>query len=123
MKNDKIDLKGVHETLLMPLWGRATETKSKKPLLIDTEAVRIIDSINYDFTRIEKKANPLSKASLIARSIYFDEKIRDYIIKKTDGTIINIGCGLDTTYERLNNEKAIWYDLDFPKVTELKNNL
>ena len=91
MKNDKIDLKGVHKTLLMPLWGRATETKSKKPLLIDTEPVRIIDSINYGFNRIEKKANPLSKASLIARSIYFDEKIRDYIIKNPDGTIINIG--------------------------------
>ncbi len=123
MKNDKIDLKGVHETLLMPLWGRATETKSKKPLLIDTEAVRIIDSINYDFTRIEKKVNQISKASWIARSIYFDEKIKDYLIKNPNGTIINIGCGLDTTYERVNNEKAIWYELDFPEVIEFRKQL
>ena len=55
MEANKIDLKGAQETLLMPLWGRAAETQKEKPLLVDKEAVKIINSINYDFTQIAKK--------------------------------------------------------------------
>ena len=72
--SEKIDLKGVQETLILPLWGRAVETQKGKPLLIDKEAVRIINSIDYDFTQIEKKVNKLSMASWIARSIFFDQR-------------------------------------------------
>lgn len=114
--SDKVDLKGVQETLLMPLWGRAVETKKENPLLIDKEAVRIINSINYDFSQIANKINALSRESWIARSIFFDQKIKDYLLDNPNGTVINIGCGLDTTYERVNNGKAMWYELDFPEV-------
>lgn len=113
---EKFDLKGVQETLLLPLWGRAVETQKEKPLLIDKEAVRIINSIDYDFTQIERKVNKLSMASWIARSIFFDQRITDYLCQNPDGTVINIGCGLDTTYERVNNGKSMWYELDFPEV-------
>lgn len=60
MESDKVDLKGVQETLLMPLWGRAVETQKETPLLMDQEAVNIINSINYDFTKIANKINALS---------------------------------------------------------------
>ena len=116
MEANKVDLKGVQETLLMPLWGRAVETQKEKPLLVDKEAVKIINSINYDFTQIATKISPLSRASWIARSMYFDQRIRDYLCNNPSGTVINIGCGLDTTYERVNNAKAMWYELDFPEV-------
>jgi len=33
----------VQKTLLLPLWGRAEETKKQKPLLVDQTAVDIID--------------------------------------------------------------------------------
>lgn len=60
MNTTKVTFSGVQETLLMPLWGRAFETKKKNRLLVDEEAVRIINSIDYDFSQIEKKVNPLS---------------------------------------------------------------
>ncbi|MBN1873304.1 MAG: class I SAM-dependent methyltransferase [Anaerolineae bacterium] len=123
MENSKIELKGVQETLLLPLWGRAVETRKEKPLLRDIEAVRIIDSIDCNFDQISSKVNPLSRASWIARSIYFDDKIKNYLEKNPEGTIINIGCGLDTTYERVNNGKAMWYEVDFPEVIEIRRQL
>ena len=116
MEAKKVDLKGVQETLLMPLWGRAVETQKEKPLLVDKEAVKIINSINYDFTQIANRIGALSRASWISRSIYFDQRIRDYLHDNPHGAVINIGCGLDTTYERVNNGKAMWYELDFPEV-------
>jgi len=120
MEITKITLQGVQETLLLPLWGRAYETKKDVPLLVDKEAVRIIDSLDYDFKKIKEKVNPLSRLSWIARSIYFDNKIKKYLEGNPYGTIINIGCGLDTTYERVNNGKAKWYELDFPEVIETR---
>jgi len=120
MNTTKITLEGVQETLLLPLWGRAIETRKKKPLLIDNEAVRIINSLDYDFSLIQKKVNPLSMAAWVARSMYFDKKILEYLENNINGTIINIGCGLDTTYERVQNGKAKWYELDFPEVIETR---
>jgi O-methyltransferase involved in polyketide biosynthesis len=120
MNPTKIDLKGVHETLLLPLWGRSVETKKEKPLLSDPDAVRIIDSMDYDFSKIQEKVHPLNRAGWVARSIYFDRKIKEYLEQNPEGAIINIGCGLDTTYERTQNGKATWYELDFPEVIEIR---
>jgi len=120
MTTDKINLIGVQETLLLPLWGRAIETKKEIPLLFDNTAVRIIENIGYDFSIIKEKVHPLSRASWIARSIYFDNIIKLFLENHPEGSIINIGCGLDTTYERVNNDKAIWYELDFPEVIEIR---
>ncbi len=36
--------------------------------------------------------------------------------------MVNLGCGLDTRYHRLNNNKVQWYDLDVPEVIELRKN-
>lgn len=120
MSSENINLNGVQETLLLPLWGRANETKKEIPLLSDNAAVRIIENIGYDFSVIKEKVNPLSCASWIARSIYFDNKIKLFLENNPEGSIINIGCGLDTTYERVSNDKAIWYELDFPEVIEIR---
>ena len=60
MSSEEIKLDGVKETLMMPLWGRAYETKKENPLLEDQTAVKIIDSINYDFSKIQKKVNRLA---------------------------------------------------------------
>ena len=49
-----IELGDVQITLLLPLWGRAVETKKKKPLLIDKSASEILNQLNYDFTTIAK---------------------------------------------------------------------
>ena len=37
-----------------------------------------------------------------------------------EGTIANIGSGLDKTFERADNGKLRWYDLDLPDVIELR---
>jgi O-methyltransferase involved in polyketide biosynthesis len=34
--------------------------------------------------------------------------------------VVHIGCGLDTRYERVDNDQVEWYDLDLPEVIELR---
>jgi O-methyltransferase involved in polyketide biosynthesis len=37
---------GISETLLIPLYARAIESQSEKPILIDTKAVEITQELN-----------------------------------------------------------------------------
>lgn len=117
----KISLKGVQETLLMPLWWRAEETKNDSPTLIDDKAVQLVNGIDYDFSKFENKIPMVSRYSWIARSIFFDNKIIEFLNSHSDeATIISIGCGLDTTYERVHRERETWYELDFPDVINIR---
>jgi O-methyltransferase involved in polyketide biosynthesis len=115
-----LELGNVQETLLLPLWGRAMETQKTAPKLIDTKAVSIINSIPYDFTKIAENINKLSRISWISRSIFFDSKIKEFIAKNPNATIVNIGCGLDTTFDRIDNGFIQWFDLDLPDVINLR---
>ncbi|MBN1847784.1 MAG: class I SAM-dependent methyltransferase [Deltaproteobacteria bacterium] len=116
----EIELGSVQETLFLPLWGRAIETQKKKPLLIDNKALSIINSIPYDFTVMSKNINKVVQASWVARSIFFDKKIKAFIDVYPEATIANIGCGLDTTFDRVDNGKIQWIDLDLPDTIDLR---
>jgi len=47
---DKVSLNKEMETLFIPLFGKARESKKKPPILVDKKAVEIIGQIDYDFT-------------------------------------------------------------------------
>lgn len=44
----------------------------------------------------------------------------EFLLRYPAGTIVNIGCGLDTTFERVDNGLLTWYDLDLPDVIDLR---
>jgi O-methyltransferase involved in polyketide biosynthesis len=115
-----IDLGNVQITLLLPLWGRAIETAKPKPLLIDNTAVEIINKIDYDFSQISKNIHDVTQFEWVARCIHIDKTIKEFLNKHPKATIVNIGCGLDTTFNRIDNGKLLWYDLDLPDVIELR---
>jgi O-methyltransferase involved in polyketide biosynthesis len=116
----KINLGNIQKTLFMPVWARATETKKDRPVLIDRTAVEIIESVDFDFSEMSGNIPEISQISWIARCLRFDLIVKDFINKNPNGTIVNIGCGLDTSYERTDNSSIRWYDLDLPEVIELK---
>jgi len=116
-----IDLHSVQKTLLLPLWGRAEETRKRKPLLVDKAAVEMINRIDYDFTTIATNISLITQLAWIARSLHIDRVIRQFLQNHPRGTIVNIGCGLDTTFERVDNGSLFWYDLDLPDVIALRN--
>ncbi len=111
----------VEETLLLPLWGRAYETQKDKPRLIDKKAVEIMERLDYDFSDIERTQS-LSQHGWIARSLYTDKVVKEFIKKHPKATIVNIGCGMDTTFSRIDNGQIMFYELDLPDVIEIRKN-
>lgn len=116
----KVDLKGVQETLLIPLAARAFESKSKTPRIKDEKAVEILNKIEYDFEKFKGK---LSQEGVIARTIILDREVEKFIEKNKEATCISIGCGLDTRYYRIDHGNVQWYNIDFPEVIALRKSL
>ena len=116
----KVELSDLQKTLFMPVWARAIETQKEKPLIIDETASIIIETVDYDFKTMSQNVPEISQISWIARCKRFDRVIQEYVNKNPDATVVNIGCGLDTTYERINNPSVLWFDLDLPEVIALR---
>ncbi|MEM6455311.1 MAG: class I SAM-dependent methyltransferase [Acidobacteriota bacterium] len=116
--NDTISaahLGAVEETLLIPLRGRALEHRQRRPLLRDPEAARMVAAIDYDF---EKFDGPSVRGSVWRARIY-DAMVRRWMAAHPGGTVVEVGCGLNTRFERLDDGRVRWRDLDVPDVIAL----
>ena len=63
----QIDLGGVEETLLVPLWGRAKFSRENPSILNDTKATELVEGLDYDFARLDKSLGVLGNLMHAAR--------------------------------------------------------
>ena len=98
MENNKINplLTGSAETMLQSFYARAKYSKKKNAKFYDAKAIELVGKIDYDF----------SKA---------------FINKNPDCTVVNIACGLDTRFYRMDNGKITWYNVDLPETIEVRD--
>ena len=110
---------GAAETMLQSFYARAQYSKSKKCKFYDAKAVELVDRIDYDFSAAGKDST--MSGGVIARTIVFDELVKDFIDKNPDCTVVNIACGLDTRFYRMDNGKITWYNLDLPETIAIRD--
>lgn len=116
----KINLSGIQETLLMPLWSRAKLSNKYKNILYDAKAIEILDKIQYDFSKIDKYSSNLIDFMNFSRAKMIDSTINNFLKKHPKATVINLGAGLDTTFYRIDNGQLEWYDIDLPDVIDIR---
>ncbi len=115
------DLSRVSETLLIPLYYRAIETRRPDAMITDEKAVELVEELRYDFDRIRQiPMNEANKVMRIMLSREMDRYTRDFLSRHPEGVVVHIGCGLDARFERVDNRQVEWYDLDLPNVIALR---
>lgn len=115
------DLTGVAETLLIPLYIRAIESQRSDALLKDVKAEALVAQRDSDFSRIKQiKMDKDDQVALILRNREFDRYTQDFMGRYPEVIVVHIGCGLDSRFERVDNGRVEWYDLDLPEVIELR---
>lgn len=121
--NDKIkmNLTNTAETMLQSFYARAQYSLSPKHKFYDAKAVEIVKKIEYDFSKAEQ--DHTMSSGVLARTIVFDELVKEFLTQNPDCTVVNIACGLDTRVYRMDNGSLHWYNLDLPEVIELRNQL
>lgn len=118
------ELSGLAETLLIPLYNRAVESGRPDAIMKDEKAVALIDRLSYDFDQVKKiRMSEANKVARIMLTREMDRYARDFIAGKPDSVVVHIGCGLDSRFERVDNGRVEWYDLDLPEVIELRRKL
>ncbi|MDO5821104.1 MAG: class I SAM-dependent methyltransferase [Methanobrevibacter sp.] len=121
---EKVDLSGVTETMLVPLYSRALEAERKNPQFIDETAVKVMDSLDYYFKKkFKDSTNKMNFWGCCARTVIIDDFAKDFIQKNPDCSVVNIGCGLDDRFSRVDNGRIVWYNIDLPEVMDLREKL
>ena len=116
------DLGQVQRTLLVPLFCRAEESQRKGPLVRDPAAVELVEKIEGDLPDMAK-LRAWDKIFTLMRAREFDRCGRAFLNKRPAGVVVDIGCGLDTRFERLDNGEMEWFGLDLPDVIALRRRL
>ena len=118
------DLSGVAETMLVTLYIRAMETQRPDALIKDEKAVALVKRMSREFDKVRRMSmRETDKTSLMMRHREFDRCARDFMAQHPDAVVVHIGCGLDARFDRVDNGRVEWYDLDFPNVIELHRKL
>ena len=76
MNTNLINLGGVSETLLIPLYVRYKEAQRADAFLRDEKAIVIVEQINYDFSRIKLQGH--DKVAIVLRLREFDRFARTF---------------------------------------------
>ena len=123
----RIEKNTVQETLIIPLYARKVCSALYPNLYRDETAVRLIDEIDYDFSEAEKKSRSLMQRfgslEVAMRQNDLAFEVWDYLKGYPNAAVVNLGCGLDSTGRNCDNGSCKMYNLDFPEVIAVRNEL
>ena len=123
----KIEKNTVQETLIIPLFARKVCSELYPNLYRDETSIRLIDEIDYDFSEAERKSRSLMQRfgalEVAMRQNDLAWEARDYLKSHPTAAVVNLGCGLDGTGRACDNGSCKIYNLDFPDVIAVRNEL
>lgn len=114
-----VDLAGVPETMLWPLWNRAAEHARADRLIDDPMAADLVARIDYDFAAKFGKPSVLH----VIRARVGDDLILKYLQAEPAGTVVALGEGLETQFWRAGNDSVRWVSVDLPEAIEARRSL
>ena len=111
-----IEKNTVQETLVIPLFGRLVCSEHFPELFSDPEAKRICDSLDYDFAEKRKKmesaAGLFGALEVAQRQYNLRCEVEMYLKDHPKAAVVNLGCGLDDTFSKVDNGECKGYNID-----------
>ncbi|MBB3753200.1 O-methyltransferase involved in polyketide biosynthesis [Mycolicibacterium sp. BK634] len=121
-KIDASELRGVSETALMTLNGRAHQAGLPGPILHDPMAIALVDSIDFDFDKFGRKGQEMA-----LRSLAVDACAVRYLKSHPHATVVALAEGFQTSFWRLSeavsDPQFRWLSVDLAPVIELRERL
>ena len=117
------ELSELSKTLYIPLVGRIYASRHYPSMIHDPKALGLESSLPEDAATMNRRQNEYTMVSSIARSVNMDRRIRCFLAAHPDAAVVSVGCGLETTYWRCDNGRALWFELDLPEVIRVRGEL
>lgn len=119
---DASDLRGVSETALLTLNGRAHQARHPRAIIDDPMAIRLVDAIDFDFDKFGRKGQEMA-----LRSLAFDRATADFLAEHPRATVVALAEGLQTTFWRLDaripDAQFRWLTVDLEPIIALRRKL
>jgi O-methyltransferase involved in polyketide biosynthesis len=124
-----ISLPDVAETGMLTFYCHVIESQNTNPILLDEKAVEISRQLspileNSSSNLLRNLAKGKVKEELVVhinlRAKKYDEYAHLFLIENPNGIIVNIGCGMDSRFHRIDNGKMTYFDLDLPEMIAFK---
>jgi methyltransferase (TIGR00027 family) len=122
-------LTDVSKTAIVTLRCHVLESCKRKPIINDPMAAYCLDRLALlasdedKYGIFNKKLSPVLTSHIAIRARRYDKIINDFVSKNPGCLVINLGCGFDTRYWRINNQKCTFIDLDLPEVIVAKKEI
>ena len=115
-------LTGVSETALLTLNGRAYQASRPDAIIEDPMAIKLVDSIDFDFDKFGRKGQEMA-----LRSLAVDRCAVEYLRSHPKATVVALAEGFQTSFWRLDSALPLadfhWVSVDLPPVIALRERL
>ncbi|OBJ59451.1 class I SAM-dependent methyltransferase [Mycobacterium asiaticum] len=111
-------LQGVSETALLTLHQRAIEAARPDGIIDDPMAIRLRDSIDYDYDHFGR-----THQATALRALAFDNATRDFLAARPRATVVALAEGLQTSFWRVDNGQLTWLSVDLEPIVQLRRQL
>ena len=122
-----IEKNTVQETLIIPLYGRKICADYYPQLFEDKQAQRICEMLDYDFAarkkKMETQAGLFGALEVAQRHYDLIWEIKDYLKLNPEAAVVNLGCGLDDSFAKVDNGKCHGYNVDFKDVIDIREEI
>lgn len=122
MSKNQPALTGVAQTMLLPLWGRYSESVKPDGLIRDDKCVEMVRQSGLNLAAVGRTQHPLTRLAWVARAWNADAALRG-LTAQGNTTVLCLGCGLDTAFYRSGAGAVRWYDMDLPAVIAWRRQL
>lgn len=129
-----MDLSQVSRTAILTLICHAVEAERNKSVFNDPMAVLCLERLMSVASGEDKRwiigkkrryegIGARDAKALVRRVKVFDNTVHRFIADHPNCTVINLACGFDTRFWRIEHEKCKYIELDFPEVIQLKKEI
>ena len=113
----------VEETMILPLLSRASCSKKYPGLFRDPGAEKAAAVLAPECgSRLRQMAGACGPLYALRQDLLV-WAARRYLRQYPDAVIVNLGCGLDTSFKKADNGRCRWINLDLPEVIRLRGEL
>jgi methyltransferase (TIGR00027 family) len=129
MSNNSVSLSDVAETGMLTFYCHVVESQKPNPILLDEKAVEISRQlnpvlVNSSSSLLRNLAKGNINEDLVVhinlRAKKYDEYATSFLMENPNAVIVNIGCGMDSRFQRIDNGRVICFDLDLPEMIQFK---
>jgi methyltransferase (TIGR00027 family) len=128
-QENNIQLFDVEQTGLLTLYCKAIESGSDDPIMVDKKAIEAANILDPILARsqskmlrqlVSRKIDQRAVVHIALRAQKYDAYASNYLMRNPGAVLVNLGCGMDTRFFRIDNGSLRFFDVDLPAMIAFK---